>query len=101
VEVEADPDGPKAKPDVLLEARISRLNERRNGGGLEVSAKVDFVLSKMPGREIKGRLTGAATVRGDGKAKAREIEQLRMEAVEAATDSALDNVERALRAAVE
>jgi len=101
VKVEADPDGPKAKPDVLLEARISRLNERRNGGGLEVSAKVDFVVSKMPGREIKGRLTGAATVRGDAKAKGREIEQLQVEAVEAAADSALDNVERALRAAVE
>lgn len=88
-------------PNVLLEARISRLAERRDGGSLEVSAKVDFVLSKMPGREIKGRLTGAATVRGDAKAKSREIEQLQVEAVEAAADSALDNVERALRATVE
>ena len=55
----------------------------------------------MAGREIKGRLTGAATVRGDAKAKLPELEQLQIEAVEAAADSALDNVERALRATVE
>jgi hypothetical protein len=90
-------------PELLLDARISRLNERRSGPTLEVSAKVDFVLSRMPGREIKGRLSGKATVQGDAHAKnrARELEQLQLQAVEAAADSALDNVERALRAAVE
>lgn len=90
-------------PELMLDARVTRLDERRSGPTLEVSAKVDFVLSRMPGREIKGRLSGRATVHGDANAKnrARELQELQMQAVEAAADSALDNVERALRAAVE
>jgi hypothetical protein len=90
-------------PELMLDARVTRLDERRSGPTLEVSAKVDFVLSRMPGREIKGRLSGRATVHGDANAKnrARELQELQIQAVEAAADSALDNVERALRAAVE
>jgi hypothetical protein len=101
VKVKGDADPTSTLPELLLDARISRLKEKRSNSGVEISAKVDFVLSRMPGREIKGRLTGAATVRGSVHARPRELEQLKMEAVEAATDSALDNVERVLRAAVE
>lgn len=103
IQFKADADRAVSAPELLLDARISRLNERRSGPTLEVTAKVDFVLSRMPGREIKGRLSGKATVHGDARAKnrARELEQLQAQAVEAAADSALDNVERALRAAVE
>jgi hypothetical protein len=102
VKADAEP-APAAAPEVLLDARISRLRERQSGPTLEVSANVDFVVSRMPGREIKGRLSGKATVHGDANAKnrARELQQLQIQAVEAAADSALDNVERALRAAVE
>lgn len=93
----------KALPELLLDAKLSRVRVKRSSSALAVSAKVDFVVSRMPGREIKGRLTGNATVHGDPKTdrSARDLRQLRLEAIEAATDSALQNASRALRAAAD
>lgn len=90
-------------PHVVLDARISRMTVKRHSSRLEVSAKVDFVVSRLPGREIKGRLSGAATIHGDPNAagRPREVQRLRLEAVEAATDVALENVGPALRAAAD
>lgn len=103
VKMKAGGDNTAGLPELLLDARISSVNVKRSGPSLAVSAKVDFVLSRMPGREIKGRLTGAATVHGDAVSEnnPKDVKRLQMEAVEAAADSALENVDRALRAAVQ
>lgn len=103
VKLKSGGDSTGGLPELLLDARISRVNVKRSGPSLAVSAKVDFVLSRMPGREIKGRLTGAATVHGDAASEnnPKDLKRLQMEAVEAAADSALENVDRALQAAVQ
>lgn len=93
----------EALPNLLLDGSLLTLNERREGKSFAVSAKVEFVISRMPGRVIKGRISGGATVHGDALAatEREELGRLRREAVEAATESALSNAERALEAAAQ
>jgi hypothetical protein len=90
-------------PILLFDGTLHALRERREGQVFAVSAEVEFVITKLPERLIKGRISGGATVHGEASAPTRkdELERLRKEAVEAATESALRNAERAIRAAAE
>lgn len=90
-------------PKLVFEGTLHELKERRQGSVFAVSAEVEFVITKMPEHLIKGRISGGATVHGEPWAptKKEEIGRLRKEAVEAATESALRNAERAIRAATE
>ncbi len=94
-------DEAEALPNLVFDGMLRKLDERREGKSFAVSAQVEFVISRMPGHIIKGRISGGATVHGDSTASKREAERgrLRREAVEAATESALTNAKQALQAA--
>ena len=97
-ETSAPPD--EALPVLVFDGTVERVSEAKKGNLLAVTARVEFLILRMPGRVIKGRIAGAATVHAEHSALKRssELQQLRREAVEAATESALSNAASALQA---
>ncbi len=86
-----------ASSELLLEGQLVRLEGRSRADAYAVSATVEFVITEMPNRLIKGRVSGAATVMGERRAaKNRKLRsELQREAVAAATQSALSDAQRA------
>ncbi len=85
---------------LLLEGQLVRLEGKAGNGYYAVSAKVDFVITSMPQRLIRGRMSGAATVHGEATAgrDRKALRELHRDAVAAATQSALTQARAALRA---
>jgi hypothetical protein len=84
--------------ELLLEGQLVRLEGKSGDGYYAVSAKVDFVITKMPQRLLRGRMSGAATVHGEAKAvrDRKALRELHVDAVVAATASALTQAQLAI-----
>lgn len=90
-------------PLVLVSGSVKELASARQGQSVVISARIEFVLHKMPGQSIKGVVSGRARATGGLSAlkDRRELRELRRAALEAAIDSAIRQAPRALRAAAE
>lgn len=86
-------------PRLLLEGQLLRLEGKAEKNAYTVSARVEFVITKMPNRLIHGRVAGAATAYGDVDVRERPgaLRELRRQAVRAATQSALADASLAFR----
>jgi hypothetical protein len=89
-------------PVVMLTGHLRQLDERERGGEMEYAAQVEFIIHRMPGRSIQGKVSGSARVRGDlSRAKdAKQHAEMRRNVIEAAIDSAMKRAGEALAAAV-
>jgi HEAT repeat protein len=90
-------------PELLLEGQLLRLETHFDTEGLRVSAAVEFVITKLPDRLLRGRVSGAATVHAERaqSGAAAQLRQLRREAVEGAARSALSQARAAWRPAAD
>lgn len=88
---EHDEASAKTEPVVLVSGRVQRLRAARRGQALVYFARVEYVVERMPGRTILGKLSGSASAKAtpsetrDRKSRAR----LRRQVLEAAVDSAI------------
>lgn len=92
----------RKQPVVMLTGHLRQLEERERGGEMEYAAQVEFIIHRMPGRSIQGKVSGSARVRGDlSEARdAKASEEMRRNVMEAAIDSAMKRAREALLAAV-
>lgn len=84
-------------PLVLLAGQVKRMEQQLEGAAMTCSASVEFIVHRMPGRSIKGILSGSARVTGAPS----EMADLQRTAVEAAIQSAMRKAAAALKAAAE
>ncbi|MBX3181107.1 MAG: HEAT repeat domain-containing protein [Polyangiaceae bacterium] len=95
--------GDKKLPEVMVTGRVASLERTREGDVVVVRAKVEYVVHAMPGRTIRGRISGSAS----GRAGANEVKskaalaQLRAEVLSAAIESAMRRAPEALLAATQ
>jgi hypothetical protein len=102
-ENEAIPSGAKQRklPVVMLTGRVQRLKVSREGSDLVYSAKVEYILHKMPQQSIAATLSGSASARTtviEARDKQRAA-QLRQAVLDAAVASAIRRASEALLAA--
>ncbi len=100
----ADPSAESKKrqlPAIVLDGNLMKLAKAKDGGDVGYSARVEFVIRKLPDQALKGSVAGdakalaaAGAVRGE-----RENSQLQVDAVTAATQSALKGAPKAIEAA--
>lgn len=88
-------------PTVTLDGNLLKLQKSAAGTDVGFAAKVEFVIRKVPEHSLKGSVSGdaralanAGSVRGD-----KEMNQLQVDAVTAAVESALKGAPIALEAA--
>jgi hypothetical protein len=91
----------RKQPVVMLTGHLRQLDERERGGEVEYAAEVEFIIHRMPGRSIQGKVSGSARVRsGLSEVKtAKQQAELRRNVIEAAIDSAMKRAGEALLAA--
>jgi hypothetical protein len=91
----------RKQPVVMLTGHLRQLDERERGGEMEYAAEVEFIIHRMPGRSIQGKVSGSARVRsGLTEVKsAKQQAELRRNVIEAAIDSAMKRAAEALVAA--
>ena len=89
-------------PVVLLTGRIRRAELSREGGRLVYSAKVEYVVHRMPGRAIASLVSGSA--QGEASESVardrKKLAALRSEVLAAAVASAMRRAPEAIRAAM-
>jgi len=91
----------RKQPVVMLTGHLRQLDQRERGGEVEYAAQVEFIIHRMPGRSIQGKVSGSARVRS-GLAQVKSAKQqaeLRRNVIEAAIDSAMKRAGEALLAA--
>lgn len=88
-------------PTITLDGNLLKLQKSAAGADVGFAAKVEFVIRKIPEHSLKGSVSGdakalanAGSVRGD-----KEMNQLQVDAVTAAVESALKGAPIALEAA--
>jgi hypothetical protein len=89
----------KKLPMVMVTGHLRKLNESREGSEVVYSAKVEYILHKMPGQSIAGTVSGSAstkTSRADAKRRAVELQKM---VLAAAVESAVKRAPEALAAA--
>jgi hypothetical protein len=84
-------------PGFTLDGSLTRLAKATSSGGVSVSARVEYLVKKMPDHAIKATMSGTAEAEADQREirGARELEQLQQDAVNAAVDSAFKQANRA------
>jgi hypothetical protein len=89
-------------PTFTLDGSLTKLAKNASSGGVSYSARVEFLIRKMPEQAIKGTMSGAAQAEADSREirGPRELEQLQSDAVTAAVESALRGAPPALEAAM-
>jgi hypothetical protein len=89
-------------PTFTLDGSLTKLAKGQNSSGVSYSARVEFLIRKMPEQAIKGTMSGAAQAEADPREirGQRELDQLQSDAVSAAVESALRNAPPALEAAM-
>lgn len=87
-----------SRPVVMVRASLRKLSATQEGGDTVVSADVEFLVERFPGRSIMGRLSGNASVKSSVDSS-QERARMQEEAVGAAVTSALRSSEKALLAA--
>jgi plasmid stability protein len=96
-DVAATAAGPKKSHVVRLDGELRSLSLTKQGDVMSVRAQVEFSILQMPGKTLKGTLSGAATSRDAGVTVA-SLQEL---AVRGAVESALANAGPSLIAASE
>ncbi|NOU28675.1 MAG: HEAT repeat domain-containing protein [Polyangiaceae bacterium] len=88
----------KKVPVLRLDGQLQTLSQATKDGRRTVRAQVEFSIVRMPGRTLKGTLSGAATSRDTGD---RTLAALQDQAVQGAVESALANADVGFLAAAE
>ena len=101
--VDHESQAPRGKklPVVLVTGKVRRLKQSRKGDGVEISAKVEYIVHRMPSQAMAGTVSGSAKTtasRQEARDKRRSAE-LRRRVLNAAVESALRRVPEALAAA--
>jgi len=88
-------------PAVLMTGSISKLEAEQDGSSLLYTAKVEYVLHRMPEHAIAGKVSGSASARASASeiSDVRRHAELRDDVLEAAVDSALRRSPPAILAA--
>lgn len=91
----------KKLPMLALDGTLTKLSSSRSGKDLSYSAKVEYVIKRMPQSALKGSISGAAQALADARSiKSRgDHESLQKDAVAAAVESAMKRAPTALAAA--
>jgi hypothetical protein len=86
------------RPEVMLTGKLHELKQTRDGNSVVCDAQVEYILHQMPGRAIRGRVSGSAKVRDSASilSNKRALAELRQSALEAAIDSAMKRAKEAM-----
>jgi hypothetical protein len=84
-------------PGFTVDGSLTRLAKATSSGGVSVSARVEYLVKKMPDHALKATMSGTAEAEADQREirGAKEMEQLQQDAVNAAVDSAFKQANRA------
>jgi hypothetical protein len=88
-------------PVFMVDGTLIQLAKAQAGADLAYSAKVTYVIRKLPAQELKGTISGTASAAVDARAVKgdSDLAQLQIDAVSAAVDSAFKGAPPALEAA--
>ena len=88
-------------PGFTVDGSLTELAKKQSPGGVSYSARVEYLIRKMPEQSLKGTMSGNAQAQADTKEihGQTELAQLQVDAVGAAIDSALRGASPALEAA--
>ena len=89
-------------PAFALDGSLTQLAKKQGSDGVGYAARVEFLIRKVPDQTLKGTMSGVASALADA-AQVRgpsELNQLQMDALDAAVDGALKNASSALAAAM-
>jgi len=91
----------KKLPMLALDGTLTKLSSGRSGKDVSYSAKVEYVIKRMPQSALKGSISGSAKALADARSiKSRgDHESLQTDAVTAAVESAMKRAPTALAAA--
>lgn len=88
-------------PAFTVDGSLTELAKKQSRDGVSFSARVEYLIRKMPEQSLKGTMSGNAQAQADSRELhgQTELAQLQMDAVGAAIDSALRGASPALEAA--
>jgi HEAT repeats len=88
-------------PAFTVDGSLTELAKKQSRTGVSFSARVEYLIRKMPEQSLKGTMSGNAQAQADSKEihGQNELSQLQIDAVGAAIDSALKGASPALEAA--
>ena len=88
-------------PAFTVDGSLTELAKKQSRTGVSFSARVEYLIRKMPEQSLKGTMSGNAQAQADTKEihGQNELAQLQIDAVGAAIDSALKGASPALEAA--
>lgn len=88
-------------PGFTVDGTLTELAKKQSRTGVSFSARVEYLIRKMPEQSLKGTMSGNAQAQADSKQihGQNELSQLQIDAVGAAIDSALKGASPALEAA--
>jgi hypothetical protein len=87
-------------PGFTVDGSLTKLAKAQSSGGVSVSARVEYLVKKMPDHTIKATMAGNAEAEADSREirGAKDMDQLQQDAVNAAVDSAFKQAGRAFEA---
>ena len=87
-------------PAFAIDGKLVKLSRSDSSGEVGFSAKVEFLVRKVPEQALKGTMRGSATALGGVRVGARpdQIARLQIEAVSAAVESAMKGCKPVLEA---
>jgi hypothetical protein len=88
-------------PAFTLDGSLTQLAKRQGSDGVGYSARVEYVIRRMPDQVLKGTMSGTAQALADAVQVRgqKELDQLQTEAIGAAVDTALKGATKTLDAA--
>jgi hypothetical protein len=88
-------------PAFTVDGSLTQLAKKQSRDGVSYSARVEYLIRKMPEQSLKGTMSGNAKAQADTKEirGQSELAQLQIDAVGAAIDSAMRGASPALEAA--
>jgi hypothetical protein len=88
-------------PVLAVDGSLTRLDKGVSGREITYSARVEFLIRRMPDQALKGSVSGAAQALADARAltSERALAELQTDAVAAAVESAMRGAPTALEAA--
>jgi hypothetical protein len=89
-------------PAFTVDGSLTQLSKKQSSDGVSFSARVEYLIKRMPDQALKGTMSGVAQAAADAKEirGQSELSQLQLDAVAAAIDSALKGASPALEAAM-
>lgn len=89
----------KSLPVVMVTGHLRKLNESREGSTIVYSARVEYILHRMPGQAIAGTVSGSASTKASRAEAKKRSKELRRLVLAAAVESAVRRAPEALAAA--